>query len=115
MGMSATSLVQAVMADEYPSSPAAIVDYGLDGRNDTQRCYAALYHAIRKEGVTDFELHQALLKNNLTEFVRSRNPDKGVQFKTVDDDLGFEYEDEILDSEKAEHEEITSLGDVDET
>jgi hypothetical protein len=81
----AHSLVQAVLMDAWPSTPAC-VDYGLA----TQAHYEALYYPIRRDEVTAEQLHTACLQGSdaLTTLARSlpSNPHKTLAFTSPYDD-----------------------------
>lgn len=77
----------ALMLDIWPDRPGALVDYNLDGP-DAERNYRALHHAVRQEGVTADQLHQAFCDNTLEKLIRDHNPDKEVRFPSIWDDYG---------------------------
>lgn len=96
MPRTADSLVSAIILDIWPNSPGAMVDFGLDGYNgvDPQRRYSALHYAVRVNGVTADQLHNAAMNGSLTELIQNNNPDTTIDFTTANDSLRFNFGDE---------------------
>lgn len=81
-----TVLYNAIMADCWPDSPAAIVDFGLE----SQEHYEALYYPVRAEEISLAQLDEALGSGpKLTALVQSAksNPHKGIVFRTPYDEF----------------------------
>lgn len=65
---SADSLFSALMLDVWPNSPAALFDFGLNGKNASER-YSALQYAVKYNNVSADDLHKAVLENKVDELV----------------------------------------------
>lgn len=98
----ADRLFYALMLDQWPNSPGAMVDFGLDGYNnvDPQRRYDALHHAVRVNCVTADQLHNAAITGGLTELIRNNNPDKTIDFTTANDMIRFGFGDDDEEEEE---------------
>lgn len=64
----ADTLFSALMFDIWPNSPAVLIDFGLNGKNASER-YSALQYAVKYNNISADDLHKAVLENKVDELI----------------------------------------------
>lgn len=91
VGTVTQSMWEGIWMDEFPDSPAALVDFGLDDPRTKVRRLGALQFAVKRMGITPKELEAAICNGPaLTELVKHPNQPYPCTFRTAWDGMGPE-------------------------